>query len=70
MNRSTLIVALGIAVGAIAGWLYWKYLGCQGSCLITSKPLNSSVYGAVLGGVVFNMISGLFKTYKIGRKNQ
>jgi len=70
MNRSTLVTLVGIALGAIAGWLYWKYFGCQGSCLITSKPLNSSIYGAVVGGLVFNIISGAFTTSKNVRKNQ
>jgi len=43
--------------GGVAGWLYWKYLGCTGSCLITSKPLNSSLYGALVGGLLFNIIA-------------
>jgi hypothetical protein len=56
MNRSTVITLIGIAAGLIAGWLYWKYFGCQGNCAITSKPLNSSIYGGILGGLFFNTI--------------
>lgn len=41
---------IGIAVGAIAGYLYYSYIGCaSGTCAITSKPVNSTVYGAIMG---------------------
>ncbi len=46
----------GVISGAIAGWCYWYFVGCaSGACLITSRPLNSSVYGAVLGMLVFSI---------------
>ena len=46
----------GLISGAIAGWCYWYFVGCaSGTCLITSRPLNSSAYGAVLGMLVFSM---------------
>lgn len=46
----------GIVAGAIAGYFYWKFVGCSsGSCAITSRPLNSSIYGAVVGGVLFSI---------------
>jgi hypothetical protein len=55
------LVFIGIGVGAIAGYLYWKYVGClSGTCAITSNPLNSSVYGSAMGGLVFS----LFKPQK------
>lgn len=39
----------GIIIGALGGYLYWKFVGCNsGNCMITSKPVNSTVYGAVL----------------------
>jgi hypothetical protein len=46
----------GIIVGSVAGFLYWNFVGCDsGQCAITSKPFNSSMYGAMLGGLVFSM---------------
>ena len=46
----------GILVGAIFGYLYYYYVGCaSGTCNITSKPLNSIIYGAVMGGLLFNI---------------
>jgi hypothetical protein len=41
---------IGAAAGAILGFLYYKFIGCStGTCPITAKPLNSTLYGAVLG---------------------
>lgn len=55
--KKNLLVIIGIIAGAIAGFLYWKFVGCvSGTCFITSKPLNSSVYGAILGGLLFSML--------------
>jgi hypothetical protein len=47
---------IAIMLGAIAGFTYWYYVGCNsGTCAITSSPINSSIYGAVMGGLVLNM---------------
>ena len=49
---------IGIALGAIAGLCYWYFVGCtSGSCAITSSPVNSSLYGAFIGGI----LGGMFK---------
>lgn len=43
----------GIIIGTIAGFMYWKFVSCNSSsCLITSKPINSSIYGALIGGLL------------------
>jgi hypothetical protein len=52
---------LGLIIGAIAGYAYYYFVGCaSGTCAITSKPLNSSLYGAVMGG----LLADLFKKEK------
>lgn len=52
-NKNTI---LGILSGAIVGFLYYYYIGCaNGTCAISSKPLNSSIYGAVMGGLFVNI---------------
>ena len=57
MNR-TKLYWIGAIPGAIAGFLYWKYVGClTGNCAITSKPLSSMFYFALTGAMLF----GLFK---------
>ncbi len=47
---------IGAPIGAILGWLYWKQVGCaSGSCAITSNPLNSTLYGSLLGALFLGM---------------
>jgi len=49
---------IGITLGTLVGFLYWKLVGCSsGTCMITSKPINSSLYGALMG----YLIAGMFK---------
>lgn len=55
-RRAIIITSIGIAIGAISGYLYYHFVGCaSGSCAITSKPLNATLYGSLLGGLLFNM---------------
>jgi len=55
INTHKLII-LGLIVGAIGGYLYYHFIGCaSGHCSITSKPINSTLYGAVMGGLLFNI---------------
>ena len=50
------LIIIGAMIGAVAGYAYYYWIGCNsGSCPITSKPVNSTVYGALLGGLLFNM---------------
>lgn len=45
---------IGALVGAFAGFLYWKYVGClTGTCAITSSPINSTLYFAFFGAILF-----------------
>ncbi|MBW9277001.1 DUF6132 family protein [Bacteroides fragilis] len=56
---------VGLGIGAIGGFLYWKYVGCtSGTCPITSSPVNSTLWGAVMGGLLLN----LFKTDSTSKK--
>jgi hypothetical protein len=55
-KKVIIITGIGIVIGALAGYAYYFYVGCaSGTCAITSKPLNSTLYGALMGGLVFNM---------------
>lgn len=54
--KSNFITIIGVIVGAIAGYLYWLNIGCDsGTCAITSKPVNSTLYGALMGGLLFSI---------------
>lgn len=49
------LILIGIVAGALCGYLYYYFVGCtSGSCAITSKPLNSTLYGALIGGLLLN----------------
>ncbi len=57
------LILIGSIIGAISGFLYWFIIGCSsGSCAITSKPLNSIIYFAVLGGLIFSIFQKDKKT--------
>lgn len=50
------LAIIGIFVGAIGGYAYYYYVGCaSGSCAITSRPVNSTIYGALMGMLLFSM---------------
>ncbi|MFD3276082.1 hypothetical protein [Aquirufa echingensis] len=49
---------LGGIFGGIGGYFYWRDIGCAtGTCPITSKPLNSIIYFAVLGYLMIGTIA-------------
>ena len=59
--QSNFLYLIGAFIGAISGFLYWKYVGCiSGTCSITSSPINSTAYFALMGGLIF----GSFKKQK------
>ncbi|CEN47481.1 DUF6132 family protein [Capnocytophaga canis] len=54
--KKHLLTLIGVAVGALAGYFYWQQIGCNsGTCAITSSPVNSTLYGSVMGGLLFSM---------------
>jgi phage shock protein E len=55
MFKKHKITITGIFMGAISGYLYYHFVGCaSGTCNITSKPLNSTLYGAIMGGLMLS----------------
>jgi F0F1-type ATP synthase assembly protein I len=59
--RKYSLETLGIALGALAGYLYYHFIGCStGSCPISSSPLGSILYGTLWGWV----LTQTFKTTK------
>lgn len=46
---------IGLVLGGILGYAYYYFIGCNtGTCSITSKPINSSVYGMVMGYLILS----------------
>jgi hypothetical protein len=47
---------VGFILGAVAGWCFWYFVGCSnGHCLITSRPLNSTLYGGLMGSLLLSI---------------
>ena len=60
--KDNLITVIGAVLGAVSGFLYWKYIGCaSGTCPLTSSWKIMLVYGGVTGGLLGNMLQGLLK---------
>ena len=46
-------IVIGALVGGGLGFAYYKFIGCSsGACPLTSHPVISSLYGAVLGALI------------------
>lgn len=59
------LTVIGAILGAIGGFLYYYFVGCaSGTCGITSSPVNSTLYFAVLGGLIMNMIKSNDNNHK------
>jgi phage shock protein E len=53
------LLLAGIIGGAVAGYIYYCSVGCvTGTCPISSQPLNSTFYGAMMGGLAANIFKG------------
>lgn len=45
-------------IGAITGFLYWYFIGCEsGSCAITSVWYRTMIYGAIMGWLLGDIIN-------------
>ncbi len=46
---------VGVAIGAVAGFAYWHFIGCaSGTCPIQSHWQSSTLYGALIGYILPN----------------
>ncbi|GAB4449697.1 MAG: hypothetical protein OHK0036_07010 [Bacteroidia bacterium] len=49
------LTLLGIVIGGVGGYLYYKNIGCaSGTCPITSNPYISTLYGMIVGALLLN----------------
>lgn len=50
------LALIGMSLGFVAGYAYYYFVGCaSGTCAITSKPLNSTLYGGLMGFLLFDL---------------
>ena len=59
MNRKLIKLVFPVLLGAVGGFLYYNFIGCNGSCAITGSPYVSTLYGAGIGAVLVNWKSGI-----------
>jgi hypothetical protein len=58
MSKSIYFILGGVALGALGGYAYWYFIGCNtGSCPITSIWYHSAAYGAMMGGLLGNIVT-------------
>jgi hypothetical protein len=55
------ITLIGVVLGAIAGYIYYLNWGCTSGCSIKSSSLKITLYFAVMGGLIFNIIQSKLK---------
>lgn len=56
-RKKMIAIIIGAVMGGTAGFLYYRFIGCRsGACIITGNPYISTIYGAVLGGLVANLL--------------
>ena len=44
-------VSIGVIAGGLLGLGLYTLVGCRTGCVITSSPILTSIYGALVGGV-------------------
>ncbi|MBP6231414.1 MAG: hypothetical protein KA397_07180 [Paludibacteraceae bacterium] len=55
--KQNILYIIGSIVGAIGGYIYWYFIGCDsGGCPITSSPYNSVIWGAIMGALLLSML--------------
>lgn len=65
LMRKYRLEIIGVAIGALAGFLYWKYVGCiSGTCPIQSNPIISTLYGMLLGVLLGGLLKDIFRKIK------
>lgn len=62
---------LFLILGAIGGFLYWKYVGClSGTCAIKSVWYWSTLWGAAVGYLIGDFINDIRKRIQQKREKK
>jgi len=54
---------LPLVLGVVGGYLYYTFIGCNGSCPISGNPYVSTAYGGLIGAIItdWEMVFALLK---------
>jgi hypothetical protein len=56
-SKKIILILIGGIVGLAGGYFYWQQIGCvSGTCPITSNPIHSSLYGALMGSLFSSIL--------------
>lgn len=63
--KANTIQIIFFVLGALGGYLYWKFIGCEsGTCAIKSVWYWSTLWGAAMGYLVGDVISDILNGIK------
>lgn len=55
VNNKFYRIVFGVMIGALLGFLYWRFVGCNsGTCAITSNPYKTVILFSIMGGLLSN----------------
>jgi hypothetical protein len=67
--KKYLVEIIFAVTGAIAGFLYWKFVGClSGTCVIKSVWYLSTLYGGILGWLAGSLGRDLVLSFRKEKK--
>jgi uncharacterized membrane protein len=56
-RKKMIKIVASVLIGGLIGFAYYKFVGCRtGACMITSNPYISTIYGAVMGGLIASIL--------------
>jgi len=68
IRNKIIIIFVGVLVGAVSGFFYWKFIGCENGCSIKSVWWRMSLWGGAMGGLLTSILLDFYIKYKT--KNQ
>jgi hypothetical protein len=64
-TKKHLLTIVFVIAGGIAGFLYWKFVGClSGTCIIKSVWYMSTAYGMGVGWILGSLAGDLAGSFK------
>lgn len=69
--KSNRLQFIFLLAGAVGGFLYWRFVGCEsGTCAIKSVWYWSTLWGAAMGYLLGDFISGLINKKRMNKGEQ